>query len=201
MATGDIWNDAPSQAALLIVDVQNDFCHGGALAVPQSDVVVTALNRYVDQAVASGIPIYASRDWHPPVTRHFRRYGGEWPEHCVRGSDGARFHPDLRLPPDTIIVTKGEHPDEHGYSAFEGHTADGTPFLADLQRRGIEHLYVGGLATDYCVKHSALDALTSGLQVSILADAIAGVDVHPGDSARAMAVMREQGAAVTRLRR
>ena len=177
---------------LLVVDVQNDFCHGGALAVPNGDRVVGTLNQYIETAVARGVTVYASRDWHPGVTSHFKPYGGPWPVHCVQGSDGARFHPDLRLPSAAIVVTKGESPDSPGYSAFEGRTPGGNSFLADLRERGIDHLVVGGLATDYCVKHSVLDALSAGLQVTILEDAIAGVD--PEDSASALIQMRDRGA-------
>jgi nicotinamidase/pyrazinamidase len=183
--------------ALLIVDVQNDFCTGGALAVPDSERVVAMLNRYIDDAVAKDVPIYASRDWHPPDTSHFEPFGGIWPVHCVQDSAGARFHPELRLPPSTIVISKGQDAERHGYSALEGRTADGTAFLDDLQRRGIIHLAVGGLATDYCVKHSAIDAADAGLEVTVLEDAIAGVDVHPGDSRRAVADMREQHVEVT----
>jgi nicotinamidase/pyrazinamidase len=138
--------------------------------------------------------VYASRDWHPAVTTHFKPYGGLWPAHCVQGADGACFHPGLRLPVTAIVITKGESPDSPGYSASEGHTAEGKPFLGDLRERGIRHLYVGGLATDYCVKHSVLDALSAGLRVTVLEDAIAGVDRE--DSARALKQMRERGAQV-----
>lgn len=177
---------------LLVVDVQNDFCQGGALAVPGGDRVVVALNQYIVTAVAWRVTVYASRDWHPQVTSHFTSHGGPWPVHCVQESEGARFHPDLLLPSTAIVVTKGESPDSPGYSAFEGRTREGKSFLADLLERGIEHLVVGGLATDYCVKHSVLDALSAGLQVTILEDAIAGVD--PGDSVSALNQMRERGA-------
>jgi nicotinamidase/pyrazinamidase len=180
------------RTALLVVDVQNDFCHGGALAVPDGDRVVDALNQYIDNAVARGVTVYASRDWHPAVTSHFKSQGGPWPAHCVQGSDGARFHPDLHLPSNAIVITKGESPASAGYSAFEGHTPAGKPFLADLQERGINRLVVGGLATDYCVKHSVLDALSAGLQVTILEDAIAGVD--PEGSSSALSQMRDGGA-------
>jgi nicotinamidase/pyrazinamidase len=183
----------PSErSALLIIDVQNDFCTGGALAVPGSERVVERLNAYIAGAAARGMPIYASRDWHPATTSHFQPFGGVWPVHCVQDTAGARFHPDLRLPAAAIVISKGDDPSRHGYSALEGHTADGTPFLTDLRRRGINHLYVGGLATDYCVKHSAIDAAGAGLRVTVLEDAIAGVDVQPGDSSRALDAMREQ---------
>jgi nicotinamidase/pyrazinamidase len=180
------------RSALLIVDVQNDFCTGGALAVPGSEGVVAMLNRYIADAVAKDMPIYASRDWHPHDTSHFEPFGGVWPVHCVQDSPGARFHPQLRLPPSTIVISKGQDAERHGYSALEGRTADGTPFLEDLRRRAVTHLAVGGLATDYCVKHSAIDAADAGLDVTVLEDAIAGVDLQPGDSRRAVADMREK---------
>jgi nicotinamidase/pyrazinamidase len=182
------------RAALLIVDVQNDFCPGGALPVPSGDRVVPALNEYVDLARARGATVYASRDWHPAITAHFTSHGGPWPPHCVQGTDGARFHPSLRLPATTIVVNKGMDPNAHGYSAFDGRTADGRPFLADLRARGIDHLYVGGLATDYCVRRSVLDALSAGLAVTVLEDGVAGL--NPADSAEAIAEMRARGAHV-----
>jgi nicotinamidase/pyrazinamidase len=198
MAAADPQRPEPERRALLIVDVQNDFCAGGALAVPGSEAVVRALNRHIDEAAAQGTPVYASRDWHPAVTNHFTQYGGAWPVHCVQGTGGARFHPDLRLPEDAIVVTKGDRPDRPGYSAFEGRTADGTPLADDLARRGITHLLVGGLATDYCVKHSVLDALEAGLRVTVLENAVAGVEIRQGDSGQALAEMRERGAAFGR---
>lgn len=185
-----------AHSALLVIDVQNDFCAGGALPAPTSDRVIASLNQYINDAVAHGVSIYASRDWHPAITNHFTSYGGTWPVHCVQGTDGARFHPNLRLPPTSTVISKGDQPNSAGYSAFEGHTSDGTFLLTDLRKRGITHLYVGGLATDYCVKHSVLDALSVGLKVTVLEDAIAGVDVRLGDSTRAIADMRERGADV-----
>jgi nicotinamidase/pyrazinamidase len=182
------------RSALLIVDVQKDFCPGGALPVPDGDRVVAPLNGYIAEATARGFPIYASRDWHPPVTRHFQPYGGQWPPHCVQNTDGASFHHDLQVPASTIVITKGQDPNSPGYSAFEGYTSEGRPFLSDLRERQIGHLYVGGLATDYCVKHSVLDALRFGFQVRVLSDAIAGVDVDAGDSMRAIDEMRQAGA-------
>ena len=187
---------ADQKAALLIVDVQNDFCTGGSLAVPGSERVVDSLNRYLANATARGLTVYASRDWHPADTAHFEDYGGEWPVHCVQDTAGARFHSDLRLPADTVVVTKGDHADRPDYSAFEGHLEDGRSLLSDLHQRGVTRLYVGGLATDYCVRASVLDALASGLDVTVLSDAVAGVDVAPGDAARALDAMRSHGAHV-----
>ena len=179
------------RSALLVVDVQKDFCPGGALPVPDGDRVVPALNRYIADAGAQGMPVYASRDWHPAVTTHFKAYRGKWPSHCVQGTDGARFHHDLQLPESTIVISKGQDPHTPGYSALEGSTPLGRTLLSDLHERQIGRLYVGGLATDYCVKETVLDALRAGFQVTVLADAIAGVEVQPGDSARAVAAMRE----------
>jgi len=183
----------PERSALLVVDVQNDFCTNGALAVAGSERVVDAMNRYITQAVARGWPVYASRDWHPAQTTHFQPYGGQWPVHCVQNSPGARFHPDLHLPADAIVVSTGQGADDAGYSAFEGRTLEGTTLLADLRGRGVTHLYVGGLATDYCVRASALDGVDAGLRVTLLEDAVAGVDLTPGDSARAIEEMRVKG--------
>jgi nicotinamidase/pyrazinamidase len=184
----------PPDSALLIVDVQNDFCPGGALAVPGGDRVVPILTRLAERMGALGLPVYASRDWHPSDSAHFVTGGGRWPVHCVAGSDGARLHRELRLPPAAMIVTKGVRPDEEGYSAFDGTVAGRGRLLDDLHARGVNRLYVGGLATDYCVRASVLDALASGLQVTVIDDAIAAVDVEPGDGDRAMAEMQAAGA-------
>jgi len=184
------------RSALLVVDVQKDFCPGGALPVPDGDRIVPTLNEYIADATARSWLIYASRDWHPRVTRHFQMYGGPWPPHCVQGTDGASFHVDLRLPAPTILITKGLDPEHPGYSAFEGFTEEGAALAADLRERGVDHLYVGGLATDYCVRHTVLDARRLGFSVTVLADAVAGIDV--GDSAQALDDMRQAGAKLTR---
>jgi nicotinamidase/pyrazinamidase len=189
-----------SDSALLIIDVQKDFCSRGALPVPDGDRVVPPLNRYIADAIKRGWPVYATRDWHPPVTKHFRQYGGMWPPHCIQQSDGATFHADLQLPPSVIVISTGESPEDEGYSAFEGRRSDGTALLDDLRQRGIRHLYVGGLATDYCVKHSVLDARRAGLEVTVLTDAIAGIDVNAGDSQQALDEMRAAGAEVIPVR-
>ena len=184
--------------AVLAVDVQRDFCAGGALAVPDGDQVVPALNRLLDQARRGGRRVYATRDWHPPDSHHFVTGGGRWPVHCVAGTEGARFHRNLQLPEDVIVVSKGTEPNADGYSAFDGRLADGTPLDADLIRRGITRLLVGGLATDYCVQASVLDALRWGAHVTLLTDAIAAVDLEPGDGARAVEAMRAAGAELGR---
>jgi nicotinamidase/pyrazinamidase len=184
--------------ALLIVDVQNDFCPGGALAVPQGDRVIPVLNRLAARASALGLPVYASRDWHPPDTSHFAANGGKWPVHCVAGTEGARLHPDLQLPPGALIVTKGTGIADDGYSAFEGSIAGRGSLLADLRARGIDEVVIGGLATDYCVKASALDARRQGLRATVVSDAIGAVDVAPGDGERALEEMEAWGVEVRR---
>ncbi len=186
------------RSALVIVDVQNDFCPGGALAAPEGDRIVPALNRYIEEARASGIPIYASRDWHPAVTTHFIAYGGPWPPHCVAGTTGADFHPALKLPADAIVISKGDDPDKPGYSAFDGRTAAGRRLLDDLRARGIGSLSVAGLTAEYCVKQTVLDALHAGLQVDVLDDAVGGLNAAPGDAERAVADMTAAGARRTR---
>ena len=143
------------------------------------------------------MPIYASRDWHPAVTSHFKPYGGEWPPHCVQASPGAEFHPRLHLPASAIIISKGQDPERPGYSAFDGYTSDGREFLEDLRDRCVDSLWITGLATDYCVKQTTLDALRAGLQTTVLRDAVAGLDAHPGDVDRALAEMASAGAQLT----
>jgi len=185
------------KAALLVVDVQNDFCPGGALGVPGGDRIIPAVNRHIAEAAARGMPVYATRDWHPVVTTHFKEYGGEWPPHCVQNTEGAKFRPDLKLPADAIVVSKGDDPARQGYSAFDGHTEAGKPLLRDLRDRDVNRIYVTGLATDYCVKETAIDAIEAGLEVRVLDDAIAGIDVHPGDITRALDDISRAGAKLT----
>lgn len=185
--------------ALLIVDLQNDFCPGGALAVPEGDRVVPVLNEYIAHFERRGLPVFASRDWHPVETRHFEASGGPWPPHCVAGSEGADFHPELELPPSATVVSKGTDPADDGYSAFEGETEGGASLAAALERQGVERLFVGGLATDYCVQSSVLDAAGRGLRPVLLLDAIRGIDVEPGDQARALDEMLRAGAATVTL--
>ncbi len=177
------------QSALIIVDVQRDFCAGGALPVPEGDAVVPVLNRYIQKFAAAGALIVATRDWHPPDHCSFQPQGGPWPPHCIRDTAGAAFHPALQLPKDTTIVSKARGADADAYSGF-----DGTDLVAVFATRGIRRLFIGGLATDYCVKHTVLDALAHGFTVILLEDAVRGVNVTPGDSTRALQEMAERGA-------
>lgn len=182
--------------ALLVVDVQRDFCPGGALAVPAGDEVVAPLNRYLSLFAGRGLPVFLSRDWHPERTRHFRELGGPWPPHCVQGTPGAELHPALAVPDGATLVSKGTSPEDDGYSAMEGRDSSGTPLPDALRARGVTTLYVGGLATDYCVRASVLDALRQGFRVVLLADAVRGLDVQAGDVARATDEMRRAGTRV-----
>jgi nicotinamidase/pyrazinamidase len=186
----------PSKDALIVVDVQNDFCSGGALAVKDGDQVVPVLNRYIDQFTKAGLLVFATRDWHPEKTSHFITGGGPWPPHCIQGSQGAQFHPDLKLPPQTVVVSAGMGSGEDGYSGFLGRDEGGAKLADLLRQRGIERIFVGGLATDYCVKHTVLDGLKEGFKVVLLADSVRGVNLKPDDSERAIEEMLHAGAEV-----
>lgn len=183
-----------SRTALLIVDVQNDFCSGGALAVPEGDDVVPVINRLVELARQRDWPVIASRDDHPAESRHFADYGGTWPVHCVTGTEGAQFHPELDVEGVTEIL-KGTGPDDDGYSPFRGQIAgSGRDLESHLRENDVDTLLVTGLATDYCVRASVLDALANGHQVYLVEDAIRAVDVQPGDGQRAIDEMTKAGA-------
>jgi nicotinamidase/pyrazinamidase len=190
----------PTRDALVVVDLQNDFCPGGALGVQGGDAIVPVLNRYLDRFEDKGAPVFLTRDWHPPVTRHFQAYGGVWPPHCVQGTKGAEFHPGLAPPAGAVIVSKGMDPDQDAYSAFQAEDEAGRAFRDVLAERGVRRLYVGGLATDYCVRASVLDAVGEGFEVMLLANAIGAVDLQPGDGARAMDEMRGAGVRITTLK-
>ncbi len=184
----------PARDALVVVDVQNDFCPDGALGVPEGDRVVPVLNRYAERFAARGAPVFASRDWHPARTTHFAAWGGPWPPHCVQDTPGAALHAGLVLPASAQIVSKGMGAEDDASSCFQARTPDATPFPTLLASRGIRRLFVGGLATDYCVKATALDARRAGLEVVVLEDAVRAVDVKPGDGERALAEMEHAGA-------
>ena len=180
------------RTALIVVDVQLDFCPGGALAVRYGDQVVPRLNKIIGVFEGSGLPVFFTRDWHPPDHVSFRSQGGPWPPHCVQGSPGAKFHPGLRFPRDAKVISKGDRPSREAYSGFQG-----TDLRAQLKKLGADELLVGGLATDYCVKGTTLDALRAGLSVEVLKDCVRPVDVRPGDGARALAEMQKAGARLT----
>ncbi|MCX8171260.1 MAG: nicotinamidase [Candidatus Bathyarchaeota archaeon] len=175
--------------ALIIVDVQVDFCPGGALPVPGGDEIIPKLNEYIRKFHAAGALIVATRDWHPPNHISFRDYGGIWPPHCVQGTEGAKFHPGLRLPDNVIIVSKAMDPLREAYSGFEG-----TDLEKELRKAGVRRVFIGGLATEYCVKNTVLDALKYGFETFLLEDAVRGIDVKPGDVEEAIKEMVKRGA-------
>lgn len=179
----------PTDAALIIVDVQNDFCPGGALQVTDGDKVVPILNAYIKRFMGEDAPIFATRDWHPKDHISFKENGGIWPPHCVQGTTGAQFRPGLDLPGDVEIVSKGTSPKDEAYSGFQG-----TDLAVKLRRMGIKKLYIGGLATDYCVKYTVLDAIKEGFEVFFLKDGSRGVDLNLGDSKQAIDEMISAGA-------
>ncbi len=178
-----------SATALIVVDVQNDFCPGGALPVPGGDEVVPVLNAYGEKIrLAGGVSVF-TRDWHPPNHSSFRENGGIWPVHCVQNTPGAAFCPGLIFPGTAVLVSKATDPQKEAYSGFEG-----TDLQTHLVRLGIKTLLVGGLATDYCVKNTVLDGLKLGFSVYFLEDASRAVNAKPGDGNRAVEIMLRAGA-------
>jgi nicotinamidase/pyrazinamidase len=175
--------------ALLVVDLQNDFLPGGSLAVPHGDAVIRPLNRLIDLFARRGLPVLATRDWHPPGHCSFREQGGPWPPHCVADTPGAAFAAALALPASATVVTKAASVAKDAYSGF-----DGTELDELLRAAGVRRLFVGGLATDYCVLNTVRDALAKGYGVQLLTDAIRPVEVEAGDGARAVAEMERVGA-------
>ncbi|HEX9779888.1 MAG TPA: nicotinamidase [bacterium] len=175
--------------ALVIVDVQRDFCPGGALPVAGGDAVVPVLNRWIGEAVRGGAAVVATQDWHPPGHCSFASEGGPWPEHCLMRSPGAALHPDLALPPDAHVVRKGARRDRDAYSAF-----DGTGFGDWLRAHRIRRLWIGGLAADVCVRATVLDARREGFEVRVLAEATRPVEAEAGR--RAIEDMRAAGARI-----
>ena len=181
-------------SALVIVDVQNDFCPGGALEVYNADEIILVINRYMELFRGKGLPIIASRDWHPRETKHFEKYGGNWPEHCVQRSFGAMFRAGLLLPPDILVFSKGMDPERDDYSALQARNDTGTSMTDVLKKVGIRELYICGLATDYCVRQTALEGLHLGFSITVLVDAVRGVELNPGDSKRALDELEAAGA-------
>lgn len=175
--------------ALLIVDVQRDFLPGGSLAVPDGDAVVAPLNAWISRFDAEGLPIFATFDWHPADHCSFREQGGPWPAHCIAGTPGAGFADGLALPPGAFRLPKATGRDVDAYSGFSG-----TELHLQLQWAMVRRLFIGGLATDYCVLRSVLDARRLGYGVVLLCDAMRAVDLQPGDGERAIADMLAAGA-------
>ena len=180
--------------ALLIADVQNDFLPGGSLAVVGAETIIPILNGYIDFFISLSLPLFAGRDWHPAHHCSFSDRGGPWPVHCVAGTFGAEFSSLLKLPQQLFVISKATREEKEAYSAFEG-----TNLANLLKQHGVERLFVSGLATDYCVLHTVLDALKHGFAVFLLVDAVAAVNVAAGDGDRAIDVMLAAGAVALHL--
>lgn len=180
---------ATQQTALLLVDIQNDFCEGGSLAVPAASDIIPVVNKLISGARAAGQPIVASRDWHTVDHSSFEARGGPWPPHCIQDTAGAAFHPDMALPADAIRVSKGTGFDTDAYSAF-----DGTQLAAYLDRHRIHHLTIAGLALDVCVRATVLDALDSGFSVELVEQGTRAVE--PGGAGQVLEELRAAGASI-----
>jgi len=175
--------------ALLIVDVQQDFLPGGNLAVPDGDAVVPVLNEYIRTFTRHGLPVYATRDWHPANHCSFEPQGGPWPPHCVANTAGAEFATNLALPENTTVISKATLTDKDAYSGFEDTDLD-----LQLTKNHITTLYIGGLATDVCVLNTVKDALRNDYRVYLLTDAIRAVNARPGNAEKAIDEMQQAGA-------
>jgi nicotinamidase/pyrazinamidase len=177
------------KTALIVADVQNDFCHGGTLAVRNADEIVEPVNRLIALAARRNWRVFVTRDWHPRDHISFRHQGGIWPPHCIVDSQGAAFHPALNVPADATLVSKATLPQQEAYSAFEG-----TNLRSLLVLQGVYHVVLAGLTTDYCIKNTALDALRFGFGVTVVEDVIRAVNLKPADGPAAVAAMKEAGA-------
>ncbi len=178
--------------ALIVTDMQIDFLPGGALAISEGDKIIPLLNQYVEKFVEAKAKVFATRDWHPPNHMSFKSQGGPWPPHCIQGTRGADFHPNLKLPRDVEVISKATDPKKEAYSAFEG-----TDLEERLRESKVERVFIGGLATDYCVRSTALDALKLGFETFVLIDATRGIDETRGDVTRAIEEIKSKGAKLT----
>ena len=186
--------DITSKDALIVTDIQNDFLPGGALPVPEGEMVIPVLNDYIKMSKEANAKIIVSRDWHPPNHMSFVNQGGPWLPHCVQNSEGAKFSPQLKLPDAVFIISKATDPKKEAYSVF-----DGTGLAEELKAHGIRRILIGGLAADYCVLNSVLDARKMGLETYVLVDGTKGLNVKPGDVDRAFEVMAHHGAKLVTL--
>ena len=175
--------------ALLIVDVQNDFCPGGALGVSTGDVVAATMNLAATAFAAKGATVFTTQDWHPPGHSSFKDQGGQWPPHCVQGTKGAELHPALKPPKGTHSIKKGASLDKDAYSGFVDSDLE-----MQLNKANVSRVFVGGIATDFCVFNTVVDALGLGFETYVLTDAVAAIDIEPGDGLRALHLMERSGA-------
>ena len=178
--------------ALIVVDVQRDFMPGGSLPVPNGDSVIDPLNMLINYFEAKGLPIIFTRDWHPPDHTSFKEMGGPWPKHCVQGTEGAEFHPGLKVPRGLIIISKATDKDKEAYSGFEGTELDKI-----LREKSVRRLFIGGVATEYCVKATVLDALRLGYEVVVVDEAVKGIKQE--EEIRAKEEVVREGAILIRM--
>ena len=184
-------NELRSHDALIVTDIQNDFCSGGALAVQGSEEIIPILNAWIRQAVELRNPVFLTRDWHPVNHISFRDRGGPWPPHCIQNTRGADFHPELFVPASAVLINKAKGPDRESCSAF------GDTLLTHYVRTlNVRRVWLGGLALDYCIEATALDARALGLEVNVLLDATRAVNVSRGDAERAIEKMKAAGVGV-----
>jgi len=181
-----------AKRALIVVDIQRDFCPGGALPVTGGDKIIPAVNQLIRAFGNAGLPIFFTRDWHPRNHVSFRSSGGPWPPHCVQNTPGASFHPSLAVPADAEVVDKGTLQGEDAYSGFQG-----TDLAHELHDLHVKEIYVAGLATDYCVKNTVLDGEAKGFETYVIADCVKGVNLKRTDSANALRTMLSRGARQT----
>ncbi|MCJ7712870.1 nicotinamidase [Candidatus Bathyarchaeota archaeon] len=175
--------------ALIVVDVQNDFLFGGSLPVPKGEKIIPFLNYYLNLFKKAQGKVFATRDWHSINHLSFKEQGGIWPLHCICGTKGAEFYPKLKLPNNTTVISKATDPDKESYSGF-----DGTELCEKLKKNKVINVFIGGLATDYCVKNTAVDALKLGFKTFFLIDASKGIGVNPGNVKRSIEMMQNKGA-------
>jgi len=180
--------------ALSVTDMQNAFLPGGALGVPDGDKIIHYVNHAVALFKKNNLPIFFTRDWHPPDHCSFKGQGGPWPPHCIQNTSGADFSSELNIPEGSTIISKGFKKNSEQYSTLGGRDADGNTESILMKKLGIRRIFIAGLATDYCVLNSVKDALAEGYEVYVLTDAIRAVDVNPGDGERAIEEMRQAGA-------
>jgi nicotinamidase/pyrazinamidase len=178
-----------SSDALLVTDMQIDFLPGGALPVEGADELIPAINDYIARFEDTPAHVIASRDWHPANHISFKAQGGPWPPHCVQNTEGAKFSPQLKFPNHTVVISKATDPKHEAYSAFDTTNLDN-----ELRQLGVKRLFVAGVATDYCVVNTVLDACKLGFEVVVLMDAVLGIDVKAGDVDKAIETMVESGA-------
>jgi nicotinamidase/pyrazinamidase len=181
-----------AKQALIVVDIQRDFCPGGALPVTDGDKIIPAVNELVHVFEKAGLPVFFTRDWHPRNHVSFKAYGGPWPPHCIQNTPGASFHPSLAIPSEAKVIDKGTLQAEDAYSGFQG-----TDLAHKLRDLHVKQIYVAGLATDYCVKNTVLDGAAKGFETYVITDCVKGVNVKRTDSANALGTMLSQGAVQT----